>query len=196
MLLLISFLLPAGIYADAIMVSRAMFASTIAEYFVEDEQIRVELEIGMADLQPLRNILPESIYSQLGHPPVSTKERLELFLGRDLAIYNDGSPMKGAVVEMGPGTRIKRDAVTGLPLTEDSEEPEVVVLATLIFPFEQQPGALTLAAPSVTGLANIGFVLYHKGIAVNDFRFLSNGYTVNLDWEDPWYSRFSDRQLR
>lgn len=196
MLLLVVTLLPAGIYADAIMVSRAMFASTIAEYFVEDEQVRVELEIGMADLQSFRNILPESIYTQLGHPPVSLDDRLELLLGRDLAIYNDGSPMKGAVVKMGPGTRIKRDAVTGLPLTEDSEEPEVVVLVTLVFPFEQQPEALTLAAPSVTGLANIGFVLYHKGIAVNDFRFLSNGYTVNLDWDDPWYSRFSDRQLR
>jgi len=196
LLLFVGILLPVGIYADAIIVSKAMFASTIAEYYVEDEQVRVELEIGMADLQSFRNILPESIYTQLGQPPVSLEDRLELFLGRDLAIYNDGSPMKGAVVKMGPGTRIKRDAVTGLPLTEDSEEPEVVVLATLIFPFEKQPGALTLAAPAVTGLANIGFVLYHKGIAVNDFRFLSNGYTVNLDWDDPWYSSFSNRQLR
>ena len=195
-LLLVSILLPTGIYADAIIVSQAMFASTIAEYYVEDEQVRVELEIGMADLQSLRNIMPESIYTQLGHPPALLEERLGLFLGRDLAIYNEGAPMKGALVKMTPGTRIKRDAVTGLPLTEDGEEPEVVVLATLIFPFEQQPETLTLAAPAVTGLANIGFVLYHKGVAVNDFRFLSNGYTVNLDWDDPWYSQFTDRLLR
>ena len=35
--------------ADAIVVSQAMFASTIAEYFVEEGQVRVELEIGEPD---------------------------------------------------------------------------------------------------------------------------------------------------
>ena len=99
-------------------------------------------------------------------------------------------------MKMGPGTRIKRDAVTGEPLPEGGEAPEVVVLASLLFPFEGQPDKLTLSAPGVTGMAGIGFVLYHKGVAVNDFRFLSNGYTVSLDWDDPWYSRFTQRQLR
>jgi len=72
----------------------------------------------------------------------------------------------------------------------------VVVLASLLFPFEQQPDSLTLSAPGATGLASVGFVLYHKGVAVNDFLFLSSGYLVNLDWEDPWYSQFTQRQLR
>ena len=99
-------------------------------------------------------------------------------------------------MKMGPGTRVKRDAVSGLPLPGDGEEPEVVVLASLLFPFERQPDSLTLSAPGQTGMASIGYVLYHKGVAVNDFRFLSSGYTVSLDWEDPWYSRFTQRQLR
>ena len=42
--------LPVVAVADAIMVSQAMFASTIAEYYVEDDRVTVELEIGMNDL--------------------------------------------------------------------------------------------------------------------------------------------------
>ena len=189
-------MLPTLARADAIVVSQAMFANTIVEYFVEDEYVRVELEIGMQDLQSFRNILPESVYTQLGLPALPTEDRLDLFFGRDLAIYTGSTPLKGSVIKMGPGTRAKRDAVTGEPLPDDGEEPEVVVLATLLFPFDEQPESLTLAAPRETGMASIGFVLYHKGVAVNDFRFLSHGYTVNLDWEDPWYSSFSQRQLR
>jgi len=185
---------PAG--ADAIVVSQAMFASTIVEYFVEDDHVRVELEIGMQDLQSFRNILPESIYTKLGNPAASVVGRLDLFFGRDLAIYDGNTALKGSVMKMGPGTRVKRDAVTGEPLPEDREEPEVVVRATLLFPFERQPNSLSLSAPGETGMASIGFVLYHKGVAVNDFRYLSSGYTVSLDWEDPWYSRFMQRQLR
>ncbi len=189
-------LLPTPVRADAIVVSQAMFANTIVEYFVEDDHVRVELEIGMQDLASFRNILPESIYSQMDYPAMSVEDRLDLFFGRDLAIYTGTTPMQGTILKMGPGTRAKRDAVTGEPLPEDGQEPEVVILATLLFPFEQQPESLTLAAPRETGLASIGFVLYHKGVAVNDFRFLSNGYTVSFDWEDPWYSHFTQRQLR
>ena len=37
--------------ADAIVVSRAMFASTIAEFFVEEQRVVVALESGGADLE-------------------------------------------------------------------------------------------------------------------------------------------------
>ena len=114
----------------------------------------------------------------------------------DLAILAQGEALQGFVVRMGPETRITRDPVTGEPLPPDEEEPEVVVAATLIYPFERLPEALTLVAPSATGVASIGFVLYHRGVAVNDFRFLASGYTVELDWDDPWYSSFDTRALR
>ena len=44
--------------------------------------------------------------------------------------------------------------------------------------------------------ANIGFVCYHDGVPVNDFRYMSGEVTLDLDWEDPWYSRFRHRNLR
>jgi len=182
--LLIILLAPISVHADAIVVPQAMFASTIVEYFVEDDHVKVELEIGMQDLQAFRNILPHSIYARLGNPSAAVEDRLELFFGRDFAIYDGNTALKGTVMKMGPGTRAKRDAITGEPL------------ASLLYPFETQPDSLTLSAPGATGMASIGFVLYHQGVAVNDFRFLGSGYTVSLDWDDPWYSRFTQRQLR
>jgi hypothetical protein len=65
-----------------------------------------------------------------------------------------------------------------------------------VYPLGQKPDSLTLAAPGVTGMVSVGFVLYHRGVAVNDFRFLTSGNTVQLDWLDPWYSAFDTRSLR
>ncbi|NQT13352.1 MAG: hypothetical protein HQ582_11420 [Planctomycetes bacterium] len=44
--------------------------------------------------------------------------------------------------------------------------------------------------------ARVGFVLYHCGVPVNDFRYLAAESTVDLDWDDPWYSRFRNKNLR
>lgn len=178
------------------MVSRAMFADTIAEYFVEQDQVRVELEIGTADLDAFRNLLPDGIYEQMGHPPRPMGERVKEFFARDLVIMVDGEPLQGGIAAMGPETRVQRDAVTGEPLPVGEEEPEVVVAATLIYPFADLPQSLTLGTPSATGSVGMGFVLYHRGVAVNDFRYLSAGSAVDLDWEDPWYSAFRTRSMR
>lgn len=196
LVLLIVVARPLTVLADAIIVSQAMFASTIAEYFVEEDQVRVELEIGMNDLSSFRNLLPDAIFQKMGYGPEPIEDRLDLFFSRDFAIYTNGAPLEGYIKNIGPETRVKRDAVTGDPLPDEGEEPEVVIAATLIFPFKPTPDSLTLTAPSTTGMAGIGFVLYHQGIAVNDFRFLASGYTVDLDWVDPWYSAFDTRALR
>jgi hypothetical protein len=124
------------------------------------------------------------------------EDRLQLFTSRDLAIFNNGEPLAGFVRAMGPATRPLRDEVTGEELPTAEQDATLVIGATLVFPFEGRPDSLTLMAPVETGLANIGFVLYHQGVAVNDYRYLSSGYTVNLDWEDPWYSSFPQRALK
>ncbi len=194
LLLLVAF--PISTFADALIVSQAMFASTIAEYFVEEDHVRVELEIGMSDLDAFRNMLPDAIYQEMGHAPEPLEERLKLFFERDFAIYSNREPLAGHIANMGPETRAKRDPVTGESMPDDGTEPEVVIVATLVYPFGQKPDSLTLTAPSVTGMVSVGFVLYHRGIAVNDFRFLTSGNTVQLDWLDPWYSAFDSRSLR
>ena len=193
---LLLILLPLQAAADAIMRSTAMFADTIAEYYVEQDHVRLELEIGEADIASFRNLLPDQIYQQLGYGDEPLKDRLQLFMSRDMAIFLGGEALPGFVRDMGPATRPRRDEITGEELPTSDEEAVLVIGATLIFPFEGKPEALTLMAPSTTGMANIGFVLYHLGVAVNDFRFLSSGYEVQLDWEDAWYSTFPQRALK
>jgi hypothetical protein len=193
---LLLILLPLQTAADAIMRSTAMFADTIAEYYVEQDHVRLELEIGEADIASFRNLLPDQIYQQLGYGDEPLRDRMQLFLNQDMAVFFDGQALPGFVREIGPATRPRRDEITGEELPTPDEEAVLVIGATLIFPFEGKPDALTLIAPRKTGLANIGFVLYHLGVAVNDFRFLSSGYEVQLDWEDAWYSTFSLRALQ
>jgi hypothetical protein len=43
--------------------------------------------------------------------------------------------------------------------------------------------------------ATIGFLLYHKAAPVVDFRYLSRPETLALDWDDPWFTAFDNRNL-
>ena len=194
--LLLLVLSPSAAQADAIVISQAMFASTIAEYFVEEDHVRVELEIGAADVNAFRNLMPDQVYRDMGFGAEPFEQRIADFFNRDLAIFVNGKPLAGGIMDIGPETRVVRDPVTGETLPAGEEEPETVIAATLIYAFDERPESLTLVAPSETGLAGIGFVLYHRGVAVNDFRFLASGFTVQLDWDDPWYSAFETRALR
>jgi len=191
-------LLAARAGADAIVWSRAMLAPTIAEYYVEPGRLRVELEIGVEDLDAFRNLMPDEIYERLGHSPEPIALRLARFYAHDFAITaGGGTPLPGRIVEMGPRERARRDEITGEPLPpEKGEEAETVVFARIEYALPERPETLTLSGLRGPKMASVGFVLYHEGIAVNDFRYLTPSQTVDLDWEDPWYSRFGARALR
>jgi len=187
---------PGTVTADAIMRSRAMFADTIAEYFVEDDHVRLELEIGSNDVGAFRNLLPDTLYQRLDYGDTSLEQRLSIFVSDDMPVLVGDSKLAGSVTNIEPATRPLRDEITGEVLPTPEDQATVVIRATIIFPFDARPDTLTLVAPRQTGMANIGFVLYHKGVAVNDYRYLSTGNTVNLDWQDAWYSAFPGRALR
>jgi len=194
---ILSTLLCAGTaIADAIMRSQAMFADTIAEYFVEDDHVRLELEIGSNDVGAFRNLLPDALYERLDFGEAPLKDRLSKFVSEDMPVMVGDTIINGRVTNIGPATRPLRDQITGEVLPTPEDEAALVIRATIIFSFNERPESLTLIAPRGTGQANIGFVLYHKGVAVNDYRYLVTGQTVSLDWEDAWYSAFSDRGMR
>ena len=182
--------------ADALVVNQAMFADSIAEYYVEEHQVRLELEIGQRDLGAFRNLLPDALYQRLGYGDVPQAQRLAQFTSQDMALLAGDVLLKGEITMLGPAVRPRRDEITGEPLPTPEDEAEVVIRATIIYKFVEQPESLTLIAPRETGPANIGFVLYHLGVAVNDFRYLRSGFTVELDWQDAWYSRFTEKVLR
>ena len=72
--------------ADAIVRSQAMFADTIAEYFVEDDHVRLELEIGSNDVGAFRNLLPDALYQQLMFGDAPLEERLPDFTTKDMPV--------------------------------------------------------------------------------------------------------------
>ncbi len=183
---------------DAVMRTQAMSATTIAEYFIEADHIRLELEIGLDDLNAFRNLVPDEIYERLGHENRPFAERLEDFFGHDLVIRADGGdPLPGRIVSMEPRPRIRRDEISGESLPPlDGVEPEVIIEATIEYALQEVPQKITLFGPALRPSPSIGFVAYHKDIAINDFRYLTAGQTLTLDWDDPWYSSFDTRSLR
>jgi hypothetical protein len=73
-----------SVLADALVRSEAMFADTIAEYYVEDDHIRLELEIGSNDVGAFRNLLPDGLYQHLDLGGMPLKDRLPLFVTEDM----------------------------------------------------------------------------------------------------------------
>ncbi|MEE9291455.1 MAG: hypothetical protein V3U83_00860 [Acidobacteriota bacterium] len=187
-------------WADAIVMTRAMKASTIAEFFIEENAIRVDLEIGAGGLEAFKNLLPDPLYEKLGHAPEPLEKRFDRFFREDLVLSaGDAQRLTAGIEEILGRPRILRDEISGepLPAAEDAGEP--VVFARLVYPFARRPETLTFAPPRDEGgrvLAEIGFIVYHHGVPVNDFRYLGVNETLRLDWSDPWYSRFDNRNLR
>jgi hypothetical protein len=74
-----------------------------------------------------------------------------------------------------------------------------VLYAEVIYPFEGRPELLTIVPPlDAEGRAqvSIGFIAYHKSVPVIDFRYLGAPASLTLDWDDPWYSKFDNPNLK
>jgi hypothetical protein len=200
LLAVLGLLASSTLLSDALVITRAMLASTIAEVFVRDDSVVVELEISAADLQAFRNLLPDPLFERLGYDPEPWADRLIRFVEQDFVIRDEaGQALFGFLREIGPRSRITRDEVTGEPLPSDPDSAETVVFARLSYPTDGRPPRISLSAPGGqpgAPTASVGFVTYHSGLPINDFRYLGQSETLNLDWDDPWYSEFDNRNLR
>lgn len=192
-------LLPTAGDGDAIVITQAMKASTVAEVFIGEGTIRVELEIGGRDLPGFRNLMPDGVYERMGFGPEPFAGRLARFFSEDLVFrVDEGPPLAGRILEMEPRKRVVRDEITGEPVPQPEGEGEDVVFAVLEFDFDGRPATLSMRPPlTETGVsaASIGFVTYHQQLPVNDFRYLGTEEILDLDWTDPWYSKFRNRNL-
>ena len=195
--LLAALIIAGPLGADAIIRTQAMFATTIAEFFIEENRVVVELEIGLNDLPAFRNLLPDEIYERMGYAPAPLAQRLRTFITENLVILNaDGHALAARVLAISPGERVRRDNISGEPLPAGDDEPETVITARLEYLFDGQPDSLTFGGRWDDVTASVGFVVYHLTVRVNDFRYLSASQVLDLDWNDPWYSSFRTRNLR
>ncbi len=164
--------------ADALITNQSMFATTIAEYFIGQDQVRVELEIGMQDLQAFRNLMPDEIYEKMGHAPRPYAERVVEFFDKDLVIATREGSLDGRLVEIGPRTRVRRDPISGDELPVAAGDEETVITAVLSYTLEDEPAQLIFSPPRYSPMPNVGFVVYHNMVAVNDFRFLGPARSI------------------
>ena len=210
--LIISALLYCGIvrnpaYADWISLSGAENAPNIAEIHINDDHVKVDLEIFVNDMVIFDRLIPDEFFkgSDIKRPPLA--DRMRRFSNEDLQIIDDqGQKLQASLKLVEPRLRKERPSpfagkinpYTRQPIPGPPEDKRVLY-AELVYPFMKKPKSLTIIPPlDEKGLSQvpISFVTYHQGVPIHDFKYLSESSTVTLDWDDPWYSRFDKKALK
>ena len=193
--------------ADWVNLSGAQSAPNIAEIHVNEDHIRLILEIFVNDMDKFMDLLPDDFFKQAGVDPPPLQERLKRFSKETFQFLIDEEtnlPAELKLVEprmrkdrpnpfAGMINPYTRQVVPGPP------KDKRVLYAELIYPFTGRPEKLTIIPPMGKGgipEASIGFIAYHKRAPVVDYRYLTRPSKLRLDWEDPWYSRFEDKALK
>ncbi len=207
--LLVSFcIVPTPAKADWINLSGAESAPNIAEIYINDDHVKIELEIFVNDIVTFDRLIPDSFFegSDIKRPALA--ERMRLFSNEDFQIIDDkGRKLQGELKLVEPRIRKERPSLyagkinpyTGQRIPGPPEDKRVLY-AELVYPFKQKPASLTIIPPldekfKMSKVA-IGFITYHDRVSINDFRYLSEPSTVTLDWDDPWYSEFDRKALK
>jgi len=205
-LLVILILVPSA-SADWINLTGAQSAPNIAEIYVEDDHIRLAMEIYVGDLDKFVDLWPDNFLKAAGIEPSPVRERMGRFSEETFQFLSeDKKKLQAELKLVEPRMRKERpnpyagmiNPYTRQPVPGPPEDKRVLY-AELIYPFEQKPGTLTIIPPLGKGgmpTASIGFITYHKGVPLVDYHYLSEPADLHLDWKDPWYSRFQNKILK
>jgi hypothetical protein len=198
---------PPTVSADWINLTGSENSRSIAEIYVEEDQVTVKLEIFVGDLETFADLIPDDF---LPHPipgRPSADERIRNFSEQTFQVVaNTDTRLNARINLVEPRMRVQRysplvgsiNPYTGRPIPGPPEDKRVLY-AELSYPFTSKPQSLTFIPPlDDKGFpkVSIGFICYHLGVPVVDFRQLSEKSTLQLVWDDPWYSEFEKRQLR
>ncbi|MCW5980004.1 MAG: hypothetical protein KIT09_18120 [Bryobacteraceae bacterium] len=105
---------------------------------------------------------------------------------RDLELRGDGRALKGRLTSSLEQARLRLDNVTGEVVSGN----ERALTQVWEYKAAGRPKSLTISGP------RIAFIVYHLGLPVTDLHFLEGEQTLDLDWGDPWNSRFRNPRLR
>ena len=194
--------------ADWINLSGAQNAPNIAEIHIDEDNVRIELEIFVNDMVTFDRLIPDKFFEgiDIKRPPLA--DRLRQFSTEDLQVIADKDNKLGARLKLvEPRIRKERPSsipwkinpYTGQPIPGPPEDKRVLFVE-IVYPFNQKPSSLRFIPPldnkTNTSKVPIGFITYHKGVLINDFRYLSGPSMLSLDWADPWYSEFDKKALK
>jgi hypothetical protein len=204
----LAIILPANpVMADWINLTGAENARNIAEISIEKDHVKVQLEVFIEDLIVFDEMIPASFFPQPIPGRPGLEERQKIISDRVFQVITDtGNKLPVTIDLVEPRLRLERPspfAGTINPYTRQRipgpPEDKRVLYVELVYPFEGQPKSLTFIPPldeKSIPRASIGFICYHLGVPVVDFRQLTNENILNLDWDDPWYSAFDKKQLK
>lgn len=193
--------------ADWINLTGAENARNIAELYVEKDGLRVKLEVFVEDLHVFEELMPDQLFSSALPERPGPDIRMQIFADSVLQIITDtGEKLSAELVLAEPRMRIKRPSplvgsinpYTG-NLIPGPPEDKRVLYAELMYSFKGQPKSLTIIPPvNDDGFlkTSIGFICYHLDVPVVDFRQLTDRNLLHLEWDDPWYSFFAEKQLK
>jgi hypothetical protein len=194
--------------ADWINLSGAQNAPNIAEIYINEDHVKIELEIFVNDMVTFDRLIPDAFFegSDIKRPPLA--DRIPRFSDEDFQIITDNGQKLQAKLKLAePRFRKERPSPYAgklnpytLQIIPGPPKDKRVLYAELVYPFTKKPKSLTIIPPlaekSKISKVSIGFMTYHNRVPIIDFRYLPEPSTVTLDWDDPWYSVFDNKALK
>lgn len=179
--------LPQNSFADMINLTGAQLSPHVAEYYIDENSLLLKLEIGEMD----KNFFDDLINGD--------KNKKKEFLSNRLFIKDEqGNILNGNIKLIEDRKRTLRPSPINNP-PGGRQPSENVTYVEIEYPFSKKPQSLIFNPPlNDNGIAAVtyGFIVYHDNIPVIDFRFLPYNQKLNLDWSDPWYSKFENKNLK
>jgi hypothetical protein len=192
---------------DWINLTGAETAPTIAEIYVLDDHVKVVLEVYIRDLPTFDDLVPDDWVKTPTSQREPIQKRLQHFSSHTFQLVTDTSETLQAQLQLlEPRERTDRQSPFAGMINPSTRQrvPEPpsdkrVLYAELIYPFNKKPRTLTMIPPldeEGRALVTIGFIAYHKAVPIIDFRYLGQPAHLNLNWADPWYSKFKNPNLK
>ena len=172
-----------------------------------DDQVKVKLEVYVGDLDKFEELLPDEWLKDSSTKRPSLEQRMQAFATERLQfITGDGKKLSVRLDLAEPRMRVDRQSpFAGMinPYTRqrvrEAPADKRVLYVELSYPFESKPKVLKIVPPADDqgrALVSLGFIAYHKSVPIIDFRYLGAPARLTLDWDDPWYSKFDNRNLK
>ena len=193
--------------ADWINLTGAETSPNIAEIYVHEDHVKLVLEVYIGDLETFGDLIPDDWVRDktIKRPPL--EERVQRFASDTFQfITDDGKKLEAEVKLVEPRQRIdRRSPYAGMinPMTRrrvpEAPADKRVLYAEIVYPFKDKPRELKIVPPldgEGRPKVTIGFILYHQSVPVIDFRYLGAPVRLTLDWNDPWYSKFENPNLK
>jgi hypothetical protein len=208
LLVFVALALPTAVgRADWINLTGAETSRNIAEIYVLDDHVKLILEIYVGDLETFEDLLPDDWLKDVDPDRPNVAERMREFSSGTFQFVTEaGEQLEATLQLVEPRMRKDRQSpFAGMinPYTRqrvpEAPKDKRVLYVELVYPFTERPDTLTIIPPldqEGRAIVTVGFIAYHKAVPIIDFRYLGAPAKVALNWDDPWYTKFDNPNLK